>query len=134
MLDEADQNVGYGLHPRHPADPEIAARRKAESPSSATMPTSIVKLAKGFMYDPVRVEVALQATTAERVVQHVMYVSKDDKKPLIRKVLSENDVESAIVFTRTKHGADRVVKLLLKADINAAAIHGNKPKMRDSAL
>ena len=126
VLDEADQMLDMGFIHDIRRILKLLPEEKQSLLFSATMPTSIVKLAKGFMYDPVRVEVAPQATTAERVVQHVMYVSKDDKKPLIRKVLSENDVESAIVFTRTKHGADRVVKLLLKADINAAAIHGNK--------
>ncbi len=126
VLDEADQMLDMGFIHDIRRILKLLPEEKQSLLFSATMPTSIVKLAKGFMYDPVRVEVAPQATTADRVVQHVMYVSKADKKPLIRQVLSANDMESAIVFTRTKHGADRVVKLLLKADINAAAIHGNK--------
>lgn len=93
---------------------------------SATMPDSIVKLASGFLTAPVRVEVDPQSTTVERIHQTVMYVDKSDKRRLLVDQVSRPEVESAIVFTRTKHGANRVTKELSKAGIEAAAIHGNK--------
>jgi ATP-dependent RNA helicase RhlE len=93
---------------------------------SATMPSSIVKLASGFLHEPIKVEVDRQSTTVERVIQRVMFVDRPDKKSLLRHLLADPDVESAIVFTRTKHGANKVVRDLTRSGIEAAAIHGNK--------
>jgi len=93
---------------------------------SATMPDSIVKLASGFLTDPVRVEVDRQSTTVERIIQKVMFVARPDKRRLLRHLLAGPEIQSAIVFTRTKHGANRVTRDLVKAGVNAAAIHGNK--------
>jgi len=93
---------------------------------SATMPDSIVKLASGFLHDPIRVEVDRQSTTVERIIQKVMFLERADKKRLLRHLLKGDEIESAIVFTRTKHGANRVTKDLIKGGVNAAAIHGNK--------
>ena len=74
-------------------------------------------------------EVARQSTTAERVRQQVMFVEKANKKRLLAQLLRKTEVDSAIVFTRTKHGANRVVKDLGKVGIEALAIHGNKAKV-----
>jgi ATP-dependent RNA helicase RhlE len=90
------------------------------------MPDSIVKLASGFLHDPIKVEVDRQSTTVDRIVQQVMFVERANKRHLLNKLLQSNDIESAIVFTRTKHGANKVVKDLAKSGVNAAAIHGNK--------
>ena len=93
---------------------------------SATMPKAIVTLASAFLDDPIQIEVDPQSTTVERIIQRVMFVAKPDKKRLLKSLLEDPDIESAIVFTRTKHGANRVVRDLMKAGIEAAAIHGNK--------
>lgn len=93
---------------------------------SATMPASIVKLARETLDEPVMVEVTPQATTVEKIAQKVMIVSQADKKRLLRDLLLSSDVERAIVFTRTKRGANRLVDQLDRGGIEAMAIHGNK--------
>jgi ATP-dependent RNA helicase RhlE len=93
---------------------------------SATMPEAIAQLARTILRDPVRVEVTPESTTVELITQHVMFVEKRDKIRLLSEVLGESEVERALVFTRTKHGANKVVKLLGRVDIEAEAIHGNK--------
>jgi ATP-dependent RNA helicase RhlE len=93
---------------------------------SATMPNSIVNLAGGFLDRPVRIEVDPQSTTVERIVQKIMFVAKPNKRRLLVELLRNPDIESTIVFTRTKHGANRVVKELDRAGVQSAAIHGNK--------
>ena len=74
------------------------------------MPGQIVQLANRFLSDPVRVEVNPQSSTAERIIQKVMFVERPNKRRLLAHLLKDHDVESAIVFTRTKHGANRVVR------------------------
>src|SRR3546814_19522190 len=76
--------------------------------------------------DPVRVEVTPVATTAERSAQSVMFVEKDDKRTLLAHILKDSTMEKVIVFTRTKHGANRAAEHLTKGGIAAAAINGNK--------
>ena len=93
---------------------------------SATMPDSIVALASDFLTDPVRVEVNPQSTTVERIEQRVMFVEKANKKLLAPRALKDNSIFSVVVFTRTKHGANKLVKILTKHKHPAAAIHGNK--------
>ncbi|MEO1266932.1 MAG: DEAD/DEAH box helicase [Myxococcota bacterium] len=95
---------------------------------SATMPEPIVELASSFLYNPVRIEVTPDAPTTELVEQRVMFVERRDKRRLLLHLLTErlDHLEQAIVFTRTKHGANRLTKHLNKAGVNAMAIHGNK--------
>lgn len=93
---------------------------------SATMPESIVRLSRDLLDDPVRVEVTPASTTVEKIDQSVLLVEKRDKSKLLARVLSKPELERVLVFTRTKHGANRVVKRLERVDIRAAAIHGNK--------
>ena len=94
---------------------------------SATMPEPIVDLASSFLDDPVRVEITPDAPTTDLVEQRVMFVEKRDKRRLLIHLLTDElNVEQAIVFTRTKHGANRLTKHLNKANVNAMAIHGNK--------
>jgi ATP-dependent RNA helicase RhlE len=93
---------------------------------SATMPKEIAGLAGDMLKDPVHVSVAPAATTAERVEQHVYYVDGGAKRDLLVELLQNKDISRAIVFTRTKRGADRVAQHLEHATIGAAAIHGNK--------
>lgn len=102
---------------------------------SATMPDAIVQLSRRILCDPVRVEVAPQATTAEKVKQAVLFVEKADKRRLLSVLLQRPAIHRALVFTRTKHGANRVVKHLIRDGYSAAAIHGNKSQnARERAL
>ena len=99
---------------------------------SATMPREIEQLAASILHEPVRVMVTPPATTVEAIRQSVCFVDKGNKKHLLASLLQDKAVTSALVFTRTKHGADRVVRDLAKAGIQAAAIHGNKKPDRAS--
>ncbi len=126
ILDEADRmlDMGFINDVR-----KIAAKMPTPRQTvlfSATMPKSVQSLADGMMNDPVRVEVAPSATTAERVDQRVMFVTKDKKRALLSELLNDKDIARVLIFTRTKHGADRVVKHLHQAGVRSDAIHGNK--------
>ncbi|MEO5334698.1 MAG: DEAD/DEAH box helicase [Magnetococcus sp. YQC-5] len=102
---------------------------------SATMPKEIALLAKGILNDPIRVEATPPSTTVERVTQKVMFVEKTDKRLLLTSLLQQTDMTRALVFTRTKHGADKVVLDLHKHHVAADAIHGNKSQAaRERAL
>jgi ATP-dependent RNA helicase RhlE len=90
------------------------------------MPGEVAGLAAGVLTDPVRIEVTPPATTVERIEQRVLFVARADKPRLLGRLLAANEVGRAIVFTRTKHGANRVVEQLQKAGLEADAIHGNK--------
>ena len=93
---------------------------------SATMPQEIAELSKKILRDPVRVEVAPQSSTVEAIDQILYKIDKGNKKYLLQELLKNNGWDSVLVFTNTKHGADRVVKELARVDIPAMAIHGNK--------
>ena len=93
---------------------------------SATVPPDIKKLADSLLKNPVQVHVAPISTAAEMVKQTIFHVEKNDKVNLLKHILNEQNVDHALVFTRTKHGADKVVKDLKKSGISAEAIHGNK--------
>ncbi len=93
---------------------------------SATMAPEIVSLSRKILGDPEKVSVKPEQTTAERVEQSLYFVGKRSKSKLLIHLLKTEDVDSTLVFTRTKHGADKVVKLLKKANVKAEAIHGNK--------
>jgi ATP-dependent RNA helicase RhlE len=90
------------------------------------MPDDVASLARGILHDPLRVEVTPQATTAERVTQRVVFVEKADKPRALFSILDDPAIDRALVFTRTKHGADKVARLLRKEKFAAEAIHGNK--------
>ncbi len=126
VLDEADRMLDMGFIRDIRKVLALLPKKRQNLLFSATMPKSIVKLASSFLSDPVKVEVDPQSSTVERIIQQVMFVEKPNKKRLLRHLLEDSSFESAIVFTRTKHGANRVVKDLTKAGIEAAAIHGNK--------
>lgn len=102
---------------------------------SATMPPEIVKLANTILIDPVKIEISPEVKTVEVIKQAVYFVTKSDKKKLLLHILKNENVQSALVFTRTKRGADIVTKILNDAKIHADSIHGNKSQMaRQRAL
>jgi len=126
VLDEADRMLDMGfIHDIRKILVTLPDQRQ-NLLFSATMPESIVRLASRFLTDPIRVEVDRQSTTVESIAQKVMFVARTNKKRLLQDILRDDQVQSAIVFTRTKHGANRVTKELTKGGVVAAAIHGNK--------
>ncbi len=126
VLDEADRMLDMGfVNDVRKVIRELPTKRQ-NLLFSATMPPSIVKLAASFLVKPVHVEVTPQSTTVELVEQTVMFVERADKKRLLAQLLKEKDVSRSIVFTRTKHGANRLCEQLDRSGIRAAAIHGNK--------
>ncbi|MDB4944687.1 MAG: ATP-dependent helicase RhlE [Labilithrix sp.] len=135
ILDEADRMLDMGfIHDVKRIVREVPAKRQTLF-FSATMPPVIAELAGRILIDPVRVEVVPQATTAEKIEQTVHHVTKRDKRALLEKVLKAPGVDRALVFTRTKHGANRLVEQLDRAGVVSAAIHGNKSQgARERAL
>ncbi len=126
VLDEADRMLDMGfIHDVKRVITKLPVKRQTLF-FSATMPPEIQKLANTILVNPEKVEVTPASTTAETVVQSVYYTDKKDKKNLLNYVLDDPKITRVLVFTRTKHGADKVVKDLHKVDITAEAIHGNK--------
>ena len=126
VLDEADRMLDMGfIHDVRKVIAKLPSKRQTLF-FSATMPPEIADLADSILDNPVKVAVAPPATTAELVEQKVFFVHKHDKKSLLIHLLQDPEIKSALVFTRTKHGANRVAGDLTKAGIRAEAIHGNK--------
>ncbi|MDO8368763.1 MAG: DEAD/DEAH box helicase [Saprospiraceae bacterium] len=126
VLDEADRMLDMGfIHDVRKVIAKIPTKRQTLF-FSATMPPEIANLADSILDNPVKVAVAPPATTAELVEQKVFFVNKHDKKNLLIHLLVDPNIKSALIFTRTKHGANRVAGDLTKAGIRAEAIHGNK--------
>ncbi|MBB5715109.1 DEAD/DEAH box helicase [Sphingomonas aerophila] len=135
VLDEADQMLDLGFIHALKKIVRMVPRKRQTLFFSATMPTSIRELASQYLVDPATVSVVPAATTAERVDQQVTFVNQTEKQALLTILLRDEPIERALVFTRTKHGADRVVKLLAGNGIAAHAIHGNKSQpQRERAL
>jgi ATP-dependent RNA helicase RhlE len=126
VLDEADRMLDMGfIHDVKKVIAKLPAKRQTLF-FSATMPTEIQKLSQTILTNPVKVEVTPVSSTAEKIQQAVYFVEKQDKKNLLIHLLKDKTIETVLVFTRTKHGADKVVKDLIKINIKAEAIHGNK--------
>jgi ATP-dependent RNA helicase RhlE len=126
VLDEADRMLDMGfVHDVKRIITKIPAKRQTLF-FSATMPAEIVGLANSILVNPAKVEVTPVSSTANTIQQAVYFVDKNNKRKLLNHVLADADIETALVFTRTKHGADRVAKDLNQAGITAEAIHGNK--------
>ncbi|HEY1024008.1 MAG TPA: DEAD/DEAH box helicase [Sphingobacteriaceae bacterium] len=126
VLDEADRMLDMGfIHDVKKIITRIPEKRQTLF-FSATMPPEIQKLANTILVNPEKVEVTPVSSTAEMIDQKVYFVAKPDKKALLIHLLQNPEIKSVLVFTRTKHGADKVVKDLYKAGIQGEAIHGNK--------
>jgi ATP-dependent RNA helicase RhlE len=135
VLDEADRMLDMGfIHDVKKIIAALPAKRQSLF-FSATMPLEIVKLASTILNNPVKVEVAPVIQTADLITQSVYFVDKGNKMALLISILEDQSLSSALVFTRTKHGADKVAKILVKKGIKSEAIHGNKSQnARQKAL
>ncbi|MFZ5747980.1 MAG: DEAD/DEAH box helicase [Pseudomonadota bacterium] len=135
VLDEADQMLDLGfIHALRRIVRELPSKRQSLF-FSATMPKAIRELAGQFIHDPVEVKVTPVASTAERVEQFVTFLNQKEKQALLTIKLADPAIDRALVFARTKHGADRVVRLLAGNGIASNAIHGNKSQpQRERAL
>jgi len=126
VLDEADRMLDMGFV--HDVK-KILAKVPAQKQTlffSATMAPAIVKLANSILRNPIKVEVAPVSSTAETVQQAIYFVEKRNKQSLLKHLLADRTLQTVLVFTRTKHGADRIAKALNLSGIRAEAIHGNK--------
>lgn len=126
VLDEADRMLDMGFAHDMKKILKLLPATKQTLLFSATMPPEITKLVNTILKKPVKVEVTPVSSTVDTIKQTVYFVDRKDKKSLLIQLLRNNAIGSALVFTRTKHGADKVVKDLAKAMITAQAIHGNK--------
>jgi len=126
VLDEADRMLDMGfVNDVRKISAQVPEKRQTVL-FSATMPTTVRKLADGLTDNPVHVEITPESTTAERIGQRVLFVPKQKKRALLISVMKDQDVKRVLVFTRTKHSADRVAQHLEQGGITAGAIHGNK--------
>ena len=135
VLDEADQMLDLGfIHSLR----KIASLLPVERQTmlfSATMPTKMSELAENFLRDPIRVEAAPSGKVADKIAQTIHFVSKQDKNKLLTDLLAHHKGELSIVFSRTKHGAEKLLKVIINSGFSAVSIHGNKSQgQRQRAL
>jgi ATP-dependent RNA helicase RhlE len=135
VLDEADRMLDMGFIHDVKRVLSLVPDKRQTLFFSATMPKQIQALADSILRNPVKVEVTPESTTAETIQQTLYYIEKANKPKALLQLLNTRVDNNVLVFSRTKHGADRLVKLLHKNDISAAAIHGNKSQnARQNAL
>jgi ATP-dependent RNA helicase RhlE len=126
VLDEADRMLDMGFIHDVKKMLTVLPKKRQSLFFSATMPPEIIKLASTILYNPEKVSVTPVSSTVDIIKQYIYFVDRGNKNSLLFEILKDKKIKTALVFTRTKHGADKVVKMLLKNNITAEAIHGNK--------
>ncbi|MGN6247497.1 MAG: DEAD/DEAH box helicase [Ginsengibacter sp.] len=135
VLDEADRMLDMGFIHDVRKVISILPEKRQSLFFSATMPNEIVRLSASILKNPVKVEVTPVSSTAEKVAQQIYLVEKNDKRELLIHLLKNEEIQNALVFTRTKYGADKIARALHRANIKSDAIHGNKTQQaRQRAL
>ena len=134
VLDEADRMLEIGFMPSVKQIAKALPYPRQTLFFSATMPTAVADLAKNLLQDPVRIEVTPTATPVERISQSVIFAHGNEKRQVLVDLLADAAMERVIIFTRTKHGADKVSKTLEKLNITTAAMHGRKSQSQRQAV
>ena len=135
VLDEADQMLDLGFVHDLRKIAKMMGDNRQTMLFSATMPKQMAEIAASYLHEPLRIEVAPPGKAADKVTQEVHFIAKAEKSALLIELLGAHREERALVFTRTKHGADKLTKALDKAGYKVVAIHGNKRQgQRDRAL
>jgi len=135
VLDEADRMLDMGFIHDIKKLLTLLPHKRQSLFFSATMPPNIIKLSEQILDHPKRVEVSPVSSTAEMIQQYLYYTNKEDKKDLLYHILENQDMKQVLLFSRTKHGADKIVRNLKKKNISSAAIHGDKAQtQRQKAL
>ena len=135
VLDEADRMLDMGFVHDIKKIISMLPKKRQSLFFSATMPKNIVTLSNTILNNPKKVEVSVVSSTAETIQQYLYYTNKSSKKELLFHILKDEELDQVLLFSKTKHGADRIVKNLVKQKISAAAIHGGKSQnQRQKAL